>query len=132
MVRLGFLILLVASFSNLLMGGTAMGLLYSFSTALLPSFAFPLTTLVPSQKPPSNNPHSVGVLPPVCDSPGECGLCFGRGTKQKSRTKPLLGGCTCLQPVPCGTQPARSTHTWLEEALAILVNSRAALPRSKK
>lgn len=35
-----------------------MGLLYSFSTALLPSFAFPLTTLVPSQKPPSNNPHS--------------------------------------------------------------------------
>lgn len=40
------------------MGGTAMGLLYSFSTALLPSFAFPLTTLVPSQKPPSNNPHS--------------------------------------------------------------------------
>lgn len=35
-----------------------MGLLCSFSTALVPSFAFSLTTLVPSQKHPSNNPHS--------------------------------------------------------------------------
>lgn len=57
-VQLGFLIPLVASFSNLLMGGTAKGPLCfcSSSSPLLrfPALTFPLTTLLSSQKHPCN------------------------------------------------------------------------------